>query len=216
MAIIARTKTELIYSDLKNKILTCELPPDTRLIIRKLAEEYGSSDIPVREALKELTAEGLVETIPHIGSRVVGISVQNIKDMLEMREYLEPLAAKLAAQNATKEDVEHLQDVYTRAEAIADTGDMKAYSVANREFHRVINHAAGNVYLENFLENLIDIDKRTCMIFQTYGNTVHYSRTEHKEMIKLMDAHDADGLEKLMRSHKQRAIKKMKNYFKIK
>lgn len=213
MTIVAQTKTELIYEDLKRKILSGELPPDSRLVIRKLSTEYGSSDIPVREALKELTAEGLLETKPHVGSRVIGISVANVKDMLQMREYLEPLAARLAAKNSTPEIIEALKLAYEHSKASAAKKDAAAYSAANRSFHAIILQACGNIYLQKMLEELLEIDKRTRMIFQINSQIIPKSMLEHREMIRLMEAKDGEGMAKLTKLHKCRAMKKIKEYF---
>lgn len=215
MVIVSKTKTELVYNDLKKKILSCELKPEARLVIRQLAQEYGSSDIPVREALKELTAEGLVETVPHKGSTVVGISIKNIQDMLQMREYLEPIAASLAAQNSTPAVIKELKKAYENTIKIAASGDMQAYSLANRAFHDIIIKNCGNTYLQNMLHELINIDKRTCMIFQIYSKTIEKSKVEHLEMIKLMEDKDSQKLAELTRIHKNRAFQKIKKYFKL-
>lgn len=216
MTIVAQTKTELIYDDLKKKILSCELPPDTRLVIRKLSTEYGSSDIPVREALKELTAEGLLETTPHVGSKVIGVSVENVRDMVQMREFLEPLAARLAAKNSNPEIVAALKQAYAHSKEMAETGDATAYSNANRAFHAIIMKACNNIYLQKMLEDLLEIDKRTRMIFQINSQIIPKSMAEHREMIKLMEAKDGEGMAKLTKLHKGRALKRMKEYFNLK
>ena len=78
MPISPMTKSASIYQELKRKILEGILDPGTHLIIKQISSEYGISDIPVREALKELNAEGLVETIPHVGSKVAAFSQKNI------------------------------------------------------------------------------------------------------------------------------------------
>jgi len=215
MAIVVQTKTEIIYDDLKTKIQSGILKPKSKLVICTLAKEYGSSEIPVREALKELVADGLVETIPHVGYKVINISAQNIKDMLQLREYLEPFAAELAAENSTPSVVCHLQNIYDQIEKAAKEKNIEKYSALNRLFHRVIIQSCGNMYLQKTLEELYDIDKRTREVFKFYPEIIEESRLEHKKMIHYMEQKKGRELAQLIDLHKKRAFEKMRRHFKI-
>lgn len=215
MSISPITKSASIYNEIKRKILEGEFPPGCQLVIKQIATEYGISDIPVREALKELRAEGLVETIPHVGSRVVGFSSQNIKDMLEMRECLETFAAELAVQNADDELIQKLEDNYAEANKALEANDIQRYSELNKSFHRLIIEASGNQILIHSICELIESEKRMRMVFQIFPEILQDSSKEHQEMIEYIKEKNSKAMKRLMYQHKKRSFDKMRKYFQI-
>ena len=168
MAFISMTKSEAIYRELKKVILNGTLKPGTRLLIQQIARQYGVSDIPVREALKELTAEGFVETKPHVGSRVASMSLKDIEEMLIMRECLEPFAAELAALNADEKIIEKLERYTLDMKKAFDAKDMVAYRDLNRAFHKLFVEASGNQMMTKTILELMDSEKRMRMIFHLF------------------------------------------------
>ena len=100
-----------IYKILKSQILEGNLEPGTRLIGEKLADQMGVSRTPIREAINHLAVENFVETIPGYGTVVNGISIKDLKEVLQVRGVLEGLAAKLAIENITKEEIEKLEKI---------------------------------------------------------------------------------------------------------
>jgi len=215
MLISPMTKSASIYYEIKRKIVEGVLEPGTHLVIKQIANEYGISDIPVREALKELGAEGLVETIPHVGSRVAGFSPKNIKDMLEMRERLEPFAAELAVQNADDLLIKKLEDNYAEAKKALEANDIQKYSELNKAFHRLIIEASGNQILINTIFEMIESEKRMRMVFQIFPEILKHSNKEHYEMIQYIKENNREAMGKLMYDHKKRSFDKMRKYFKI-
>ncbi|MEN6316675.1 MAG: GntR family transcriptional regulator [Veillonellales bacterium] len=215
MIIKAETKATIIYHDLKKKILANMLPAETHLIIRQLSKEYGTSDIPVREALKELTAEGILETIPHIGSKVRGISQESIRGMLEMRELLEPVAARLAVKRITPEQFHDLKECWQDMMDAYNRQALKEYSKDNRAFHSILIKACGNDCMQKTLENLIIMEKRIQTVFELFPEIIEDSYREHAEMIHFIEQKNGSEMEKLMAKHKKRAFDKMRLYFKI-
>lgn len=215
MSISPITKSASIYNELKRKILEGEFSPGCQLVIKQISTEYGISDIPVREALKELRAEGLVETIPHVGSRVVGFSSQNIKDMLEMRECLETFAAELAVKNAGDELIQKLEDNYAEANKALEANNIQRYSELNKIFHRLIIEASGNQILIHSICELIESEKRMRMVFQIFPEILQDSNKEHQEMIKYIKEKNSEAMKRLMYHHKKRSFDKMREYFQI-
>ncbi|QBH98457.1 GntR family transcriptional regulator [Limnobaculum zhutongyuii] len=208
-----KTKAKTIYFDLKHRILSGELKADTRLVIHQLAGMYDSSDIPVREALKELAAEDLIEMSPHKGSRVKRLSVKEMQDMLEIRKTLEPLAARLAAENSTPELVDELEKVYEKSVHMAQEHNYTDYSNANREFHQLIVEASDNTYLKKLLSELLSNERRTKTIFDLFPDVVDMSLQEHREMIQLIAEKKGKEMAELMLKHKSRSYDKLNNYF---
>ncbi|SKA16886.1 GntR family transcriptional regulator [Consotaella salsifontis] len=208
-----RTKSETIYSDLKGRILSGELKAETRLKIRELATLYGSSDIPVREALKELAAENLIEMSPHKGSVVKNLSFKEMRDMLEVREVLEPLAAKLAAEHATPELVAALKAINAKCVWLAQEGDYLEYSDANREFHRLITESCGNDYINKIMSELLRVQLYTKTVFDLFPDIIESSLKEHREIIELIEHGSGDEVYNLILKHKRRAYNKLREHF---
>lgn len=213
MTMITKTKAKTIYFDLKHKILSGELKADARLVIHQLAGMYDSSDIPVREALKELAAEDLIEMSPHKGSRVKKLSVKDMQDMLEIRKTLEPLAARLAAENSTPELVASLETVHEKCVKMAQEKNYTDYSTANREFHQLIVEASDNTYLKKLLSELLRNERRTKTIFDLFPDIVSVSLEEHREMIRLIEQKKGREIAELMLKHKARSYDKLHAYF---
>lgn len=207
------TKTESIYADLKDKIIKGYYNPKDKLVISTLAKTYGTSGIPVREALKELTAEGLVETTPHIGSSVQGLSLADINDMLEMRELLEPLAAELAAKRASAEDIKKLEILYNTCHQAFQHKDIKAYTAANREFHHYILDMSRNSYLIKTIEDLMNVEKRMRKIFHLFPDVIANSDREHALFLSYFKSGKAKEVGQLMLTHKKRSFDKIRKYF---
>lgn len=117
---------------------------DARLTIDMLACRYGSSHMPVREALRELAGEGLIRFEPRRGARTIPIDRRFISNMLMLRAELEPMLARLAASEMTAIHLEHLQSIQGELEAAVDAGENAAALAANRRFHQAINDVANN------------------------------------------------------------------------
>jgi len=212
MALSMMTKSATIYHEIKKEIINGILKPGTHLIIKQIADKYGISDIPVREALKELSTDGLVETIPHVGSRVASISLKNIEDMLVMRECLEPFAAELAAKHADEKTIARLEKYTVDMEKAFETHDMTKYRDLNRAFHRLFVEASGNQLMTKTIVELMDSEKRMRMIFQLFPEILDLSNKEHGMMVRYLKEHNAKDLARVVYDHKKRVFEKMRNY----
>src|SRR5438105_7980088 len=105
-----RTKQEFVHRTLREAILKCELAPGERLVIDDLARRLEVSSIPVREALQLLQSEGLVVTIPHVGTSVATLSHDSVAEVFAVMEGLEIVATRAAARRARKEDLDSLAE----------------------------------------------------------------------------------------------------------
>jgi len=212
MAIVPMTKAENIYHEIKKEIINGALKPGTHLVIKQIAEQYGVSDIPVREALKELSVEGLIESIPHVGSRVASISPEGIEEMFVMRECLEPYAAELAATNIDEATIRQLEQ-YDQEMAVAFAAqDTEKYRDTNRAFHKLFLEACGNKLMTKTIFELMESEKRMRMIFQLFPEILETSRVEHGEMIRYLRERNGTALAELVYRHKKRAFDKMRKY----
>ena len=143
-------------------ILSQQLPPGTRLIEADLAEQFGVSRIPVREAIRLLEATGLVEVVPRKGAHVAVVDGADIKHIQELRIAIEGFAAEMAALRRTSEDLRELTRCVELGLAASESGDAVGAAVYHRDFHLAMERAANNPYLALVVNPL---RQRTEMVF---------------------------------------------------
>ncbi len=136
-------------------ILSGEHPPGTRLIERELVDRFGVSSIPVREALQDLEAKGLVVKIPNVGCRVVELSEHDAEAVCELRRTLEPLVFRWAAERIRPEQHVPLTEQWIRFQRAAATGDFPSFFREDIAFHRLVWQIAGNRFATRALESTI-------------------------------------------------------------
>lgn len=129
---------------LRNDIVSGAFAFGSRLVMEDLASRYGVSHMPIREALRVLHGEGLVVIEPNRGASVRPMYAGFIEDLFDMRAAVETMLARRAAQRRTPEHVARLREAEARLEAHVASGAYDSVPVANREFHRTINDAAGH------------------------------------------------------------------------
>ncbi|MFF5986666.1 GntR family transcriptional regulator [Prauserella flavalba] len=194
--------SDRVYADLHREILTGGRVPGSRLREEEIAETFGVSRTPVREALRRLSADGLIELIPHRGAEVVRWAADDIEELFDLRCLLEGHAARRAAQRG-EVDLERLRELCARMEAHLDDTDPRAadeITRLNMEFHRTI-HRAGGRALPDLLTRVIEVPvvRRT---FDEYSaEELRRSFGQHRELVNALAAGDGDWAEAVMRSH---------------
>jgi DNA-binding GntR family transcriptional regulator len=143
-----------VVDRLRADIFEGRLKPGEWLRQERLAHEHGVSHMPVREALKQLAAEGLVEHIPYRGVRVVEFSIEDVEDLYACRAFIEGMAAHFAAARITDEELDELERMHIRMVACETPRELPAYRELNRRFHGLIFHASGRSYLVRTLAQL--------------------------------------------------------------
>lgn len=132
------TKVELVYRDLRERIVNGVLHPGERLLLQPLADERGVSTVPVREALRRLESEGLVKNQPHAGATVAALDVEKIAVHFMVRAALEGLAVRLAAAHVTPALLAQLALHDEELRRLAAAGDLLAWNTQNTQFYRSI------------------------------------------------------------------------------
>ncbi|MFF7736798.1 FCD domain-containing protein [Streptomyces sp. NPDC007984] len=143
---------ERVTADLRQEIIAGSLRPGDRLVERELAERFGVSRVPVREAIRSLVAEGFVHFETPRRTVVRRLTPTDVKELFELREALEVYAAGLAASRATREDLAEVQELIDRAAAATDAGDAEVITDINSRLHDRIMAMAGNSLLTEALE----------------------------------------------------------------
>ncbi len=151
---------DILTRDISEKIIRNEIKPGQRILESKIAEEMGVSRSPVREALRILEKNRLVELIPRKGARVTEITAQHIEWYYDIYEALYSLVARKAAENANEDDIKRMQEALKNIEIAAANGDVEAYYNGTFEFAAVGMQAARNPLLEQMVMELWPSNRR--------------------------------------------------------
>jgi DNA-binding GntR family transcriptional regulator len=194
------TLTGEVYEIIRSRILNLELPPGTWLKDSDLAYALGTSNTPVRESLRRLEAEGLVETIPRRGTFVRRLSQPEVEGLYEVREALEILAVRLAAQRANDALLEEVVSVAERHLQAVQHGDINEYLEHDRRFHDLIAVGSENSTLTSILRRLADrihIVRR----MDLGRRQDELSGREHLDIAAALMRRDGEAAAHLMESH---------------
>lgn len=212
------TKQEWLYHELSEAIENCELQPGERLILDELAVDFNVSRVPVREALLQLQAEGLVQMTPHVGAVVAPITEASAQDYFAIARELQVLAIRAAATRMSGEEKAHLQAIVDEMEKIAKTGDVLAYSKANSRFHDYIKdfcHMPLIPQLINSFHRHWHRFERYYKLYPMSTDRMNVTLPEHREILEAIKASDPDWAERASRAHNitglNEHLKRMKN-----
>lgn len=192
---------DVVFNTLRQAILRGELKPGERLMEIQLANKLGVSRTPIREALRKLELEGLVNMVPRKGAEVADITEKSLRDVLEIRKALEELSVQLACEKITEEEIEELKRVAERFKDTLDDQDVTKIAEADVAFHDVIYTATDNQKLILLLNNLRE---------QMYRYRVEYLKkeeaypqliAEHEELIDNISKRNKEEATRIMCEH---------------
>ena len=203
------TLADKIYSELTTAIVLGEIKPDEKLPEQALVERYGGSRAPVREAIQKLEAKHLVKRIPHVGARVVSLSLEELKDIYEVRLELEGMACRLAAQRMTDAEIADLQTLLNNHEQQiqAEQGVRYYQKAGDLDFHYRIIQGAKNQRLHQMLcGELYHLVRMYRTQTSTHTARPAHALVEHHRIVEAIAARDSELAELLMRRHIQTSI----------
>ncbi len=186
------------YHEIRGLIVSLELAPGAVIDERELIERLEIGRTPVREALRRLSHEGLVEVYPRRGMFVTGVDVRELARLSEVREMLEPEAARLGAERATDKDREHMAALL----AELDAGGSELMDLDER-IHRAVYRAAHNDLLEATLEQYYVLALRIWSIALDRAHELEEAVAEHRALLEAIQAGDGDRAADTMRAHVQ-------------
>lgn len=186
---------------LRQRIFAHELTPGTWIDEQKLAEQYGISRTPLREALKVLASEGLVNLRPRRGCYVTEISRQDLDDIFPLMAMLEGRCVVEAIKRAKPADIIALKSIHEKLEAAARDGRIDAFFESNQEFHKKIQELSGNRWLLSVIQDLRKVLKLSRMHSLSLEGQLRQSLDEHRLILAAIVASDAGRAEKLMQEH---------------
>lgn len=194
-------KLEDAYVRLRDAITNGEFSPHERLIETELARFLGVSRPTVRAVLIRLETDGLVVTEPNRGSTVRGFTMDEALRTLRLREVLEGLVARVAAEKASENDIARLREITDEMQDVIASGDLTAYPPLNARFHRTLLTIADDDQLERALtalnHSLIRFQFRTVFL----PGRVEASANEHREIVHRLAIKDGDSAEQVARFH---------------
>lgn len=206
-----RQLRQWVADRLRTEILEGQRRPGDWLRQESVAREEGVSQTPVREALKQLVADGLLEHVPYRGIRVVTLSIEDAEDLYASRAVLEPMAARHAARQITPEELKELVSLNERMLACEVPARLKEYRDLNRRFHEAIVAASRRPFLTRTLGNFW-----SAFPTMLWSNVPGIATTslperedpdaaEHAEIIASLAAHDPERAAAAVRKHVEEA-----------
>jgi len=153
---------QLVASKLRERILSGAVAGGERLVEGKLSEELGVSRVPVREALRQLAAEGLVSIEPRRGASVISYNEEQVRELVEVRATLEALNAKLAAKRHDELTIADLKSILDEGVRVAESADSLTLMRLNERFHEALANVAANSVLRDIMRSLRE---RTALLF---------------------------------------------------
>ena len=196
-----RPLRELVAETLRTAIQNGTLQPGERLMELQLADELGVSRTPIREAVRELEAEGFVVMIPRRGTYVADISLKDISQVFEIRTALEELAAGLAAERITEEELEELERLLVEIGDYIENGEIDRIIETDIKFHQILYTASRNSRLSEIINNLREMLTRFRSVSLHYPGRLQDTWQEHRDLVEAIAEHNATRARKIAVRH---------------
>lgn len=198
------SKTELAYQLIKEKITSGQFAPGHRIVLAPLADALNTSVVPIREALRQLEAEGLIEYERNVGARVAMVDRSDYLDCMYTIGVLEGAATAAAAPHLSAAALDEAEDINNQMAALLEDFDAQRFTDLNYRFHRTLFSACPNSRLIELVES--DWERLSYLRESTFAfvpNRAAESVTEHHNILTLIRiGADADYIEKVARNHR--------------
>lgn len=192
---------EVIFNTLREAIIVGELKPGERLMEVKLANKMGVSRTPVREAIRKLELEGLVEMLPRKGAHVADLSVKDIMDVLEVRSTLDGLASYLSAQRITEEEIKDLKQLLSQFIIQVEKNSTQGLIKKDVEFHDIIYRSSRNDKLIQISNNLREQVQRFRVIYIKDYSSSRELIKEHNDIFNAISLRDPEAAMEYAKQH---------------
>jgi len=186
---------------LENAIVDGQYPPGSRLDPEALAREFECSRTPIREALQQLEASGLVQILPKRGTYVSEWSATDLAERFEVMAEVEAMCARLAARRITDAELTVFEAVHEACRQLAEGGEVEAYYLRNSDFHHCIYRATHNAFLEQEAMRLHAMLQPYRRMQLQVRNRMTRSFAEHDAVVAAIRAGDGDAAAEAMRAH---------------
>ncbi|MDD3335070.1 MAG: GntR family transcriptional regulator [Eubacteriales bacterium] len=196
---------ETAYETLKHAIITGDIPAGSRIVETEYAEKMHISRTPLREALRKLERDGLVEYMMRKGVVVRAFTVADVEEIYTIRNALEMLTLPAIVENATPEDVERLRKMLNDMDPYDEKNDIPALSPRARAFHTELTRLSGLKRILRVIESQDEYITRFSAISIAKETRRHAAHKEHYRLLEYVEKKDLDSFESLMKKHIERS-----------
>jgi len=194
------TLREKIVETIRNAIVNGQLPAGSRVAEPDLADRFGISRTPIREAFRQLETEGFITVIPRKGAVVASLSAKDVSDFYDLKAVLEGYAARIAAKKLTEKDIAKMDSVNRQMEAAAGRKEVRRVLALHNEFHDIFLKACGNEKLHSIVQNLVMQFQRFRLILAMPGR-IEGIIQQHREIIEAFQERDEALAESLVQKN---------------
>lgn len=194
-----QTLREKILETIRDAILKGTLNPGEKVAEPELAERFGISRTPIREAFRQLESEGYLTVIPRKGAVVTSLSERDVQEFYSIKSILEGYAAHMAAERLSDRDLDRLEAINERLAQLAREGDIKTFFRVHNEFHELFIRAAGNEKLLELINQLMMKFNRLRMASLSLPGRMEISVQEHRKIIEAFRERDGEKADNLVR-----------------
>ena len=192
---------DIAYETLKHAIIIGDIPAGTRIIETHYADKLHISRTPLREAMRQLELDGLVEYKERKGVIVSAFTIDDIEEIFTIRNALMMLIMPSVIENVTEEDIAALNAILDKMDISQRNEDADALAQHNREFHRRVEHIARKVRILRVIDSQEEYIQRFAALSIASIVRRSHAHQEHHQMIDFLTARDLEGLSRLMRHH---------------
>ena len=206
MASPFRSKKEIVYDLLRDNIVNGTYEPGSRLVIDELATQIGVSQIPIREALQQLEADGFVRIEPYVGARVTDIDATFIYEVFGLLEAMELISSRAACTLMTDEDLETLSTMVSEMDKSVKNAE--AWGAQNREMHLFIAECARTALILRMMQKVFAHWERLRRYYlnDVSQHRLHMAQAEHHQLLNAFQQRDELQVEQIIREHNKSAL----------
>ena len=201
----SRPIREIAYDVLKKAIITGEIPAGERIVETEYADRLHISRTPLREALRKLVRDGLVEYVMRRGVVVHAFTTEDVDQIYTIRNSLEMLTLPYIIENATAEDIASLREKLAAMDALISKDDVEGLSPLARDFHTCLTAISGKNRILRVIEGQDEYIRRFSAMAIQQENRRSSAHEEHHKLVDLVEKKDLPALEELMRHHIERS-----------
>ncbi len=201
----SRPIREIAYDVLKKAIITGEIPAGERIVETEYADRLHISRTPLREALRKLERDGLVEYVMRRGVIVHAFTSEDVDQIYTIRNALEMLTLPYIIENATPEDIAALREKLARMDKLMEKEDVEALSPLAREFHTSLTAISGKNRILRVIEGQDEYIRRFSAMAIKQENRRSTAHEEHHRLVDLVESKDLPAFEELMKNHIERS-----------
>jgi len=195
------TLRESILETIRDAIISGALKPGEKVAEPELAERFGISRTPIREAFRQLESEGYLSVVPRKGAVVISFSQRDVEEFYAIKSILEGYAARKACEKLTPRDIEKLQSINDKLRLLAAESDVRNFFKVHNNFHDLFIKAADNEKLTELITTLLGRFQRLRIASLSLPGRMELSVKEHQKIIDAFRNGDADLAESLVRSN---------------